>query len=67
MRYDGVAVTTPRDVDPAIARVVADVSAYYLLAYNSSNTKLDGRFRVDGAADGASCDDVNECSVGNGG
>lgn len=43
---DGFAVTDEKGLDPAIARITADLRSYYLLSYTSSNTKLDGRFRA---------------------
>ena len=43
---DGLAITAPNQVDAAIERITADATAYYLLAYHSTNTKLDGRFRT---------------------
>jgi VWFA-related protein len=42
---DGLAITSPSQVDHAIERITADIGSYYLLAYHSTNTKLDGRFR----------------------
>jgi VWFA-related protein len=42
---DGLAVTNTNDIDGALARIVADLSSYYLLGYYSTNTRLDGRFR----------------------
>jgi VWFA-related protein len=43
---DGIAVMTPTSVDTSIDRIVDDLSSYYLVGYQSSNTKLDGRFRT---------------------
>lgn len=43
---DGLAVVGTSRIEAAIARIVADLSSYYLLGYYSSNTKLDGRFRT---------------------
>jgi VWFA-related protein len=43
---DGVAVINTNDVEGAISRIVADLSSYYLLGYESANTRLDGRFRT---------------------
>jgi hypothetical protein len=42
---DGAWVVNTSNIDPLIARIVDDLSSYYLLGYVSSNTKLDGRFR----------------------
>ena len=43
---DGLVVGSGGNLDAHISRIVDDVSSYYLLAYSSSNTKLDGRFRA---------------------
>ena len=43
---DGAAVVDASNVDSFVTRIVDDLSSYYLLAYQSSNTKLDGRFRA---------------------
>ena len=43
---DGLLVGTGANTDAHIARIVDDVSSYYLMAYSSSNTRLDGRFRA---------------------
>lgn len=43
---DGLAVMNANSVDASIAKIVDDVSSYYLLGYSSSNAKLDGRFRA---------------------
>jgi VWFA-related protein len=42
---DGMSVVNTNNFDPFITRIVDDVSSYYLMAYTSSNTRLDGRFR----------------------
>jgi VWFA-related protein len=42
---DGLAVMNGAAVEASIARIVDDVSSYYLVGYTSSNSKLDGRFR----------------------
>lgn len=42
---DGTAVVDTNNIGPALTRVVADLSSYYLLGYYSTNTKLDGKFR----------------------
>lgn len=43
---DGLAVVGTNRIEAAIARIVDDLSSYYLLGYHSSNPKLDGRFRT---------------------
>jgi hypothetical protein len=42
---DGLAIVNTNDLAGGMRRIVDDVSAYYLLGYYSTNTKLDGRFR----------------------
>jgi VWFA-related protein len=42
---DGVAIMSAASVDASMARIIDDVSSYYLVGYVSSNTRLDGRFR----------------------
>ena len=42
---DGIAVINTNDIDRGFSRIVADVSSYYLLGYESTNSKLDGKFR----------------------
>jgi len=42
---DGVAVVNTNNIEPALARIVDDLSSYYLLGYYSTNTELDGRYR----------------------
>jgi hypothetical protein len=42
---DGIAVTTSFALEAAATRVAADMSAYDLLGYRSTNAKLDGKFR----------------------
>jgi VWFA-related protein len=42
---DGTAVVNTNNIGPALTRVIADLSSYYLLGYYSTNTKLDGKFR----------------------
>jgi VWFA-related protein len=42
---DGTAVVGTNNIGPALTRIVADLSSYYLLGYYSTNTKLDGKFR----------------------
>jgi hypothetical protein len=43
---DGFAVIDTQQFDPAIDRIVADLSSYYLLGYYSTNSRLDGKFRT---------------------
>jgi VWFA-related protein len=42
---DGTFVVNTNDIDGALRRIVDDLSSYYLFAYYSTNTRLDGRFR----------------------
>jgi hypothetical protein len=42
---DGTAVVGTNNIGPALTRIVADLSSYYLLGYYSTNTRLDGKFR----------------------
>ena len=42
---DGFAVMNDNDLDRNLRRISDDLSAYYLLGYSSTNTKLDGKFR----------------------
>lgn len=42
---DGLAVVDTNALDQGVARIVADMTSYYLAGYYSSNTKLDGRYR----------------------
>jgi VWFA-related protein len=42
---DGIAIINTNDVEGGISRIVADLSSYYLLGYESTNNKLDGKFR----------------------
>jgi VWFA-related protein len=42
---DGTAIINTNNIDGMLRRVVDDLSSYYLLGYNATNTKLDGRFR----------------------
>lgn len=42
---DGLAVIGNNNLEPGLKRIVDDLTAYYLLGYYSSNTRLDGRFR----------------------
>ncbi len=41
---DGLAVVDTNDLSAGLRRVVNDVSAYYLLGYYSTNTKIDGSY-----------------------
>jgi VWFA-related protein len=42
---DGAVVLNTNDVKGATARMMADLSSYYMMRYYSTNTKLDGRYR----------------------
>jgi VWFA-related protein len=42
---DGTAIVNTSIISPAISRITADLSSYYLLGYRSSSTKDDGKFR----------------------
>lgn len=42
---DGIAIVDTNDLTRGLQRVVSDLTSYYLLAYYSTNTKLDGKFR----------------------
>ena len=42
---DGTAVINTNDIQGALGRIVADLSSYYLLGYESTNNKLDGKYR----------------------
>jgi hypothetical protein len=42
---DGIAVMNNNDLDRGLQRISDDLTSYYLLSYNSTNTRLDGRFR----------------------
>ena len=42
---DGLAMTRSNDLTASLARVVADLSDYYLIGYASTNSKTDGSFR----------------------
>jgi hypothetical protein len=42
---DGLAMITSNDLSASLARVVADLSDYYLIGYSSTNSKTDGSFR----------------------
>jgi hypothetical protein len=43
---DGLAVVNTNDFAGGARRIVNDLSTYYLLGYQSTNTKLDGRWRA---------------------
>ncbi|HTM05454.1 MAG TPA: VWA domain-containing protein [Vicinamibacterales bacterium] len=43
---DGVAVLDVDEVEPALTRISSDLSSYYLLGYQSTNARLDGKFRT---------------------
>jgi VWFA-related protein len=42
---DGIAIVDTNDFSGGARRIVNDLSTYYLLGYQSTNTKLDGRWR----------------------
>jgi hypothetical protein len=42
---DGIAVVNTNDLAGGLKRIVDESSAYYLLGYYSTNTKLDGKYR----------------------
>ena len=42
---DGIAIVNTNDLAGGVKRIVNDVSAYYLLGYASTNSKLDGKYR----------------------
>jgi hypothetical protein len=43
---DGIAVMDSNDINAGLQKVIADLSAYYLLGYSSTNAKADGRYRT---------------------
>lgn len=43
---DGIPVTGSNDFAPGLKRIQDDLSSYYLLGYNSTNTTFDGKFRT---------------------
>lgn len=43
---DGLAVVNTNLIDQGIARIVTDLSSYYLFGYYSTNSKLDGKYRT---------------------
>jgi len=42
---DGKAIVNTNDLNAGVARIVTDLSAYYLIGYYSTNAKQDGRLR----------------------
>jgi len=42
---DGTSVINTNDIEGAMGRIVDDLSSYYLLGYESTNNKLDGKYR----------------------
>ena len=42
---DGESIINTNNIEGALKRITDDLSSYYLMAYYSSNSKLDGRFR----------------------
>ncbi|HEY7499340.1 MAG TPA: VWA domain-containing protein [Vicinamibacterales bacterium] len=42
---DGLAVVDNNDLDRGLRRISDDLTSYYLLGYNSTNAKLDGKYR----------------------
>jgi VWFA-related protein len=42
---DGIAVMDNNDLDRGLKRIVDDLTSYYLIGYNSTNAKMDGRYR----------------------
>jgi VWFA-related protein len=45
-RTDGLAVQNTNDLTGALNKVARDLSAYYLVGYDSTNPKLDGSYRT---------------------
>jgi VWFA-related protein len=43
---DGLAIVNTNDLSGGARRIVNDLSTYYLLGYQSTNTKVDGRWRA---------------------
>ncbi len=43
---DGLAIINTNDLDAGAARIVRDLSSYYLLGYYSANENLDGKWRT---------------------
>jgi hypothetical protein len=43
---DGTWVINTNDINGALGRIVSDLSSYYLLGYESTNNKLDGKYRT---------------------
>lgn len=46
LNTDGLALLDSNDLRKQIRRVAEDLTSYYLMAYYSTNTQLDGRFRA---------------------
>jgi len=42
---DGLAVMTAAALEGAVSRITSDMTGYDVITYNSSNTRLDGKFR----------------------
>ena len=42
---DGITVMDSNDLDKGLRRIADDLTSYYLLGYNSTNARLDGRYR----------------------
>jgi VWFA-related protein len=42
---DGTSIINTNDIEGAMGRIVDDLSSYYLLGYESTNNKLDGKYR----------------------
>jgi len=42
---DGTSVINTNDIEGALGRIVDDLSSYYLLGYESTNNRLDGKYR----------------------
>jgi VWFA-related protein len=43
---DGIALLSATDIEIGVARIASDLSSYYLVGYESGNTKMDGKFRA---------------------
>ena len=46
LNTDGIALLDSNDLRKQIRRVADDLTSYYLMAYYSTNTRLDGKFRA---------------------
>jgi hypothetical protein len=42
---DGITLIGSNDLDSSLKRIADDLTSYYLLGYNSTNTRLDGTYR----------------------